>query len=202
MRSAILLPLLVGFGASAFVTMLQTPATAMPERAVVSKPSISQEMLLDIVSYDDDIYGFTVAVPSGWQKVVPVEIPEDYDVLEPGYAVGFEAPKEAGLDQFTDYIMIEIMPGNDSGAFETDGSQRVEVIIDGRPAWIDIVAVNASDLGLDDVELTVYQAQIKGLGFTVGLYAIGEPGRDKLMSAAFELIVRTFSFFVEPYETA
>ena len=94
------------------------------------------------------------------------------------------------------------MPGDDTGAFETDGSQRMNVSIDGKPAWIETLTVNAADLGLDDIELTIYQAQIKGLGYTVGLYAIGEPGREELMSAAFELLVRTFAFYVEPYETA
>jgi len=162
----------------------------------------SDDPLSEIMSYDDENYGFSIAVPLGWQKIIAADIPEDYDELEPGYAVGFEAPLEGGGDMFTDYIMIEILPGNDSGVFDTDGSNRVEVFIDGRPAWIDTLSVNAASLGLSDIELTVYQAQISGLGFTVGLYAIGEPDREELMSEAFELLVRTFEFYVEPYATA
>ena len=203
MRTAILLPLLLGFSVSALLTMFyQIPGSSLNAVAAPLEFALSDDPLREITSYDDENYGFSVAVPAGWQKIIAMDIPEDYDVLEPGYAIGFEAPLEGGGDMFTDYIMIEIMPGNDSGAFDTDGSNRVEVSIDGRPAWIDTLSVNAASLGLSDIELTVYQAQISGLGFTVGLYAIGEPDREELMSEAFELLVRTFVFYVEPYETA
>ncbi|MDB4222227.1 hypothetical protein N9850_00525 [Granulosicoccus sp.] len=202
MQFAILIPLFVGFGASALVTLYQTPATAMPVSSPVVEDVVYYDPVFNIENYDDDDYGFSVAIPVGWSKVVAAETLEDFEVLEPGYAIGFEAPNEGGDDLFADYIMIEILPGTDSGAFETDGSNRLNVSIDSRPAWIDQLSVNAGIYGLDDVDLTVYQAQISGLGFTVGLYAIGEPGREETMAAAFELMVRTFSFFIEPYSTA
>lgn len=202
MQSAILIPLLVGFGASALVTLYQAPAKAMPAIPAVVEEDMNYDSTFNIENYDDDDYGFSVAIPAGWLKVVAVETLEDFEILEPGYTIGFEAPNEGSDDLFADYIMIEILPGTDSGAFETDGSNRVEVSIDSRPAWIDKIDVNAAVYGLEDIELTVYQAQISGLGYTVGLYAIGEPGREETMAAAFELMVRTFSFFIEPYFTA
>jgi hypothetical protein len=202
MQSAIFIPLLVGFGASALVTLYQTPATAMPVAKLVVEDVIDSDSIFNIENYDDDDYGFSVAIPTGWIKVVAAEALEKFEVLEPGYTIGFEAPTQGNDDLFADYIMIEILPGTDSGAFETDGSNRLEVSIDSRPAWVDKLNVNAAVYGLDDIELTVYQAQISGLGYTVGLYAIGEPGREETMAAAFELMVRTFSFFIEPYSTA
>ena len=203
MQSAILIPLFVGFSASALVTLYQEPETVMPAvHATVLEEARSTESMFNIENYDDDDYGFSVAIPAGWSKVVAVEPLEDFGVLEPGYAIGFEAPYEGDNDLFADYLMIEILPGTDSGAFETDGSNRLDVSIDSRPAWIDKLNVNAAIYGLEDVDLTVYQAQISGLGYTVGLYAIGEPGREETMAAAFELMVRTFSFFIEPYSTA
>jgi hypothetical protein len=202
MQFAIFIPLLVGFSASALVTLYQAPATAMPNSPTVFEEVADLDSVFNIENYDDDDYGFSVAIPAGWSKVVAAETLEDFEVLEPGYAIGFEAPHQGTDDLFSDYIMIEILPGIDSGAFETDGSNRIDVSIDSRPAWIDQLNVNAAIYGLEDVELTVYQAQISGLGFTVGLYAIGEPGREETMAAAFELMVRTFSFFIEPYSTA
>ncbi|MFT4726952.1 MAG: hypothetical protein ACI9UN_001447 [Granulosicoccus sp.] len=201
MQSAIFIPLLVGFGASALVTLYQTPATAMSVTQLVVEEVIHDDSMFNIENYDDDDYGFSVAIPTGWVKVVAAETLENFEVLEPGYTIGFEAPTQGDDDRFADYIMIEILPGTDSGAFETDGSNRHDVSIDSRPAWIDKLNVNAAVYGLEDIELTVYQAQISGLGYTVGLYAIGEPRREA-MAAAFELMVRTFSFFIEPYSTA
>jgi len=202
MQSAILIPLLVGFSASALVTLYQAPATAMPAKSPAGQEVVSYESIFNIENYDDDAYGFSVAIPAGWAKVVAVETIQESIVLEPGYAIGFEAPHSGAEDSFADYIMIEILPGTDSGAFETDGSNRLDVYIDTRPAWIDQLDVNAEVYGLENVDLTVYQAQISGLGFTVGLYAIGEKGRKDTMAAAFELMVRTFSFYLEPYSTA
>ncbi len=202
MRLVLLLPLVLGFCTAALVTM-----TSFPARTVLAKDNpleIPQttDLLLDIEYYEDDDYGFSVAIPAGWQKVVAVQSEENFGILEPGYTVGFEAPKYGEMDLFADYIMIEILPGNDSGAFETDGSNRIEVSIDGSPGWIDMLDIKATETGLKDVELTIYQAQISGLGYTVGLYAIGEPDRGELMSTAFKLLVRTFGFLVEPYSTA
>lgn len=202
MNSAILMPLFIGFGASALITLYQEPATAMPATASALVEVKASNSTFNIENYDDEDYGFSIAIPEGWSKVVTAESLEDFDVLEPGYAIGFEAPHEGADDLFADYLMIEILPGSDSGAFETDGSNRIAVSIDSRPAWIDKLSVNAAVYGLEDVDLTVYQAQITGLGYTVGLYAIGEAGREETMAAAFELMVRTFSFFIEPYSTA
>lgn len=177
-----------------------------PAKSVLADSSSAQivpsvELLMDIEYYEDEDYGFSVAIPAGWNMIVAAQ-PENFGVLEPGYTVGFEAPKDSENDLFADYIMIEILPGTDSGAFETDGSNRIEVSIDGRPGWIDSLEVKATETGLRDVDLTIYQAQFSGLGYTVGLYAIGEPNREDLMSAAFEILVRTFEFYLEPYETA
>ena len=201
MRPVLLLPLILGFCTSAFVTTYPFPAkTANAESSRVAIES-SIELLMDIEYYEDDDYGFSVAIPAGWNKIVAVQ-PNDLSIFEPGYTVGFEAPKSGEYDLFADYIMIEILPGSDSGAFETDGSNRIDVSIDGRPAWIDMLDIKATETGLQDVDLTIYQAQITGLGYTVGLYAIGEPDREELMSAAFEILVRTFGFYLEPFETA
>lgn len=161
------------------------------------------ELLLDIEEYDDEYYGFRVAIPSGWKKIMAEQLEQpDEVVLEPGYSIGFESPNQGHGDTFADYIMIEILPGNDSGLFLSDDGVRHSILVDGKPGWFDKLELDSSDAGLKDVNLTVYQAEIKGLGYTVGFYAIGEPDRDALMSAAFEVMLRTFTFTMEPFATA
>lgn len=201
MRSAIYIPALVSGAVVALIVAFQTPATAVLPQEKSADESRLIELLVDIEPYEDIDYGFTVAVPTGWQKIVSVESDEEAETLEPGYAVGFESPNQGNNDKFADYILIEILPGSDTGTFTTDGSNRLDVLIDGRPAWIDRLDVNGASAGLDDVDLTVYQAEMIGLGYTVGLYAIGEVGREALMSAAFEVMVRTFHFTEDPFDT-
>ncbi|MFK7852728.1 MAG: hypothetical protein AB8B79_01390 [Granulosicoccus sp.] len=157
------------------------------------------EVLLDIESYEDADYGFTVAIPTGWQKIIAAETDESFSQLEPGYAVGFESPHQGEEDQFADYLLIEVLPGRDSGLFESDGKNRRRISINGQSAWMDRLEVKGERGGLTEVDLTIFQAEISGLGYTVGLYAIGEPSRAKLMSEAFEVIVRTFRLSVSPF---
>lgn len=157
------------------------------------------EVLLDIESYEDTDYGFTVAIPTGWQKIVTAETDESFSQLEPGYAVGFESPHQGEEDQFADYLLIEVLPGRDSGLFESDGTNRRQISINGQTAWMDRLEVKGERGGLTEVDLTIFQAEISGLGYTVGLYAIGEPSRARLMSDAFEVIVRTFRLTASPF---
>ncbi len=164
-----------------------------------SLPTDTNELLTDVESYRDLDFGFSFAVPSGWQKIVSVESEEDLEILEPGYAVGFESPNQGDNDLFADYILIEILPGSESGLFETDGVHRRPVSIDGQATWFDKVDIDSGSTGIDDVDLTVYQAELIGLGYTVGLYAIGEQSRTKLMAAAFEVLVRTFTLEAAPF---
>lgn len=160
------------------------------------------ELLVGIEAYEDADYGFSVAIPSGWQKIVAAESEESFAELEPGYAVGFESPYQGEHDKFADYILIEVLPGKDSGLFETDGKNRRKISIDGQVTWMDKLDVEGESGGLTEVDLTIYQAQTSGLGYTIGFYSIGEPSRQKLMSDAFELIVRTFKQTTSPFPTS
>ena len=202
MRSLSYIPALVGSAIVALIVAYQAPATDRAPAVHVLGDSRTIELLLDIEPYEDLDYGFTIAIPSGWQRIVSAETDEQLEVLEPGYAVGFESPSQGGKDKFADYILIEILPGADSGSFVTDGSNRSDLLIDGKSAWVDKLDVDGEAAGLDGVALTVYQAEITGLGYTVGLYAIGEADRTELMSAAFEVMVRTLQFTENPFDTA
>jgi len=202
MSSLLYIPVLVGSAIIALVVAVKAPPTTTALVTDLFDESRVAELPLDIEPYEDLDYGFSVAIPAGWRKIISAESESDVNSLEPGYAVGFESPSQGGYDAFADYILIEIMPGSDSGSFITDGSNRSAVFIDGKPAWVDQIDVDGGDAGLDDMDLTVYQAVITGLGYTVGIYAIGEANRKELMSAAFQVMVRTLSFTADPFDTA
>ena len=155
---------------------------------------------IDAVSaWSDPELGLSFAYPAGWKPVQPIETEIQAALLEPGYAIGFESPKVGDDDPFADYIMIEILPGRDSGAFSSDGSQRRGTLIDGRLGWRDVVLVEADERDSMALDLVVHQAEFSGLGYTVGLYAIGQGKALPLLADAFELLLRTFHLSREPY---
>ena len=175
---------------------------------------------LELNAYVDPDFGFSVATPAGWRAVVAAESDAQMAMYEPGYALAFESPRDDD-DLFADYLMVEILPGSESGLFETDGSRRRATRVDGRPAWRDelrlpmtvpapIASAIAPDAGGStpagareaEVELAIYQASFAGLGFTVSLYAIGEGSRGDFMAGAFEIMLRTFRLGDEPFEVS
>ena len=162
----------------------------------------TEERLTELDTYVDPDFGFSLAVPAGWIPVVAEESDADLDVLEPGYAIGFESPRERDGDVFSDYLMVEIMPGRDSGLFETDGSRRRETVVDGRTAWRDELTIAPGSGHGGGTALLVRQAALSGLGYTVGLYAVGEPARRVLLEEAFEAMLRTFRLPHAPFDVS
>lgn len=206
---------------SYFASSVSEPFSGFPEEGVHSV-----ELILDVEAYEDPDYGFSVAIPAGWRRIVTLE-PEaqpvavelseadgghalsegmsqgfDPSVLEPGYAVGFESVHQHENDRFADYILVEILPGNLSGLFAADAKHRQSVVIDGRPAWYDRLEINQSSTGLTDVDLVIYQAELAGVGYTVGLYAIGEHTSERIMAIAFEVMLQTFRVDRPPFSVS
>ncbi|NND90721.1 MAG: hypothetical protein HKN42_07630 [Granulosicoccus sp.] len=241
MQSYVLFPVLVACAVAGFALIVEPNTISEPGArisdetrqegfSVFGGPLASQEgkhgrsveLLLDIEAYEDPDYGFSVAIPTGWRKIVTAEPERDpqsaraviddtqegaaasmsLELLEPGYAVGFESVQQNRDDRFADYILIEILPGNASGLFYSDGLQRQPVTIDGRSAWYDRLEVDEASSGLTDVDLVIYQAEFSGLGYTVGLYAIGEPEREAIMSTAFGVMLSTFKVTRAPFSVS
>ena len=196
------------------------PSDAPVRHADRAADEEARESLQAIEHYVDPDFGFTLAIPAGWNAVVAAESEAQMAMHEPGYAVGFESPREHADDVFSDYLMIELLPGAESGLFETNGSRRRPVTIDGRAAWRDELTIAAGAFGNrpaasvsgrssreepragDGRELVVRQAAIVGLGYTVGLYAIGESTREALMGDAFEMMLRTFRLTRAPFDVS
>ena len=141
-------------------------------------------------------------MPAGWNATVVPETDTELAMLEPGYAVAFESAREHERDVFTDYLMIEILPGDEAGLFETDGRLRRATVVDGRPAWRDALTLPADPADARAVDLIVRQASLSGLGYTIGFYAVAEPARAALIEDAFEAMLRTFELPRRPFDVS
>jgi len=155
-----------------------------------------------ILPYYDDDYGFEVAIPENWLLNYAATHDEQTSKLEPGYAVGFESPRSGVNDVFADYLMVEILPGAQTGAFDTDGSHTQVVMVDGRVAIVDRVNLAGFEIDGDHIDLVVFQAEIIELGFTVGIFAIGEQREAAVLADVFQLALKTFKVPHDPYSVS
>lgn len=152
-----------------------------------------------IVPYRDQDYGFEVAVPDTWSRTFAATDDEQTAELEPGYAIGFESPRSGTDDVFADYLMVEILPGAQTGGFHSDGSHTEVMMIDGRVAVIDQINLDEFQIGDNQIDLVVFQAEIVELGFTVGIFAIGEQRESAVLADAFQLALKTFKIPDDPF---
>ena len=200
--------LLVVSGLLASVAMLVTLISDMDyssskPQATISSTVTSVESISDLELYEDPDYGFTMVVPVGWSRIVlddgasgDAELANPFDS---GYAVGFESPRPLHGDQFADYILVELLPGSDSGLFETvENDQRMLTIAD-TPISYDRLYINHATEAATDVDLVVYQRGVQALGYTVSLYAIGEPANEQTLFEAFQIMLRTYTQTQDPF---
>lgn len=162
----------------------------------------SQAEITEVVSYRDSDFDFLLAVPAGWKAIVASPETVEADGLSVAHTVSFEAPREYPGDVFSDYVMIEIIPGERSGKFVTDGSKAKNINIDGYDAVRESLVVEQHRLGDETLDLIIHQAEIRATGFTVGFYAIGEPRNRAFLDDAFELMIRSFEFVTPPYRVS
>ncbi len=165
----------------------------MKVQEIFSQKSIDTlPAIKEIRAYSDSDFNFEMAVPNDWTLIVASESLSEIDELETSYAVGFESPPSGDNDHFADYIMVEIIPGRESGAFETDGSLEKAILIDGHPAKEDELRLRDYQVSGAKLDLQVFQAELYGLGYTVGFYAIGEHREAQVLRDAFRLMIETF----------
>ena len=202
MRFAFLLPVSVALGTTALIVspLRARAGSNRPGRRPVPAAS-PNDSLTDIGVYRDPELAFDLAVPAGWTSIEPVAGPSDDAAggAGSGHAVVFEAPRDGPGDAFADYVMIEILPGRDSGLFLTDGSRAADVRIDGMPGTRDALVIEGHEIDGIVLDLVVHQAEVRGLGWTIGFYAIGETRHERLVEDAFELMIRTFRLPAPPF---
>ena len=204
MRLAFLLPVSVALGTAALIVAHSAPepsGSLAPASGSGDPHESPHESLTDIGVYRDPELAFDLAVPAGWTAIEPVADPpgDAAGGAGSGHAVVFEAPRDGPGDAFADYVMIEILPGRDSGLFLTDGSRAADVRIDGMPGTRDALVIEGHEVDGVVLDLVVHQAEVRGLGWTIGFYAIGETRRERLVEDAFELMIRTFRLPAPPF---
>ncbi len=167
-------------------------------------PSTSRNLIVDLERYDDPDYGFSLAVPVGWKRIVADDTDADdtadvLEMLEPGYAVGFESPRSDRTDKFADYILIEVLPGNEFGLFESAPEHRQLIEIDAQAITYDRLSIDSATDDNVAVDLVIFQRGVQALGYTIAFYAIGEPANERAMFDAFQIMLRTFTQTTEPF---
>ncbi len=170
--------------------------------AAEQSEAASVDPIADLERYDDPDYGFSLAVPVGWTRIVAADTDDVADVLaslEPGYAVGFESPRSGDSDIFADYILIEVLPGNEFGLFEATEAQRRYIEIDAQPVAYDRLLVDSAVDANAAVDLVIFQRGVQAFGYTLAFYAIGEPDNEQTLFDAFQIMLHTFSQTTEPF---
>jgi len=169
--------------------------------AGVSKQAMGgQTILSSIEPWADVPSGVSLGYPAGWVPMPLPDLSSDAQWIEPGFTIGFESPRTSEDDIFADYLLVEILPGRQSGQFITDGSQRMSADIAGRLAWRDRLNLNEHPVDGGTVDLSIRQAGFSGLGYTVGLYVIGEQSESAYLDDVFEVLLQTFNIEGEPFQ--
>ncbi len=161
---------------------------------------LSEELLF--VDYHDNTLGFSMVVPKEWSQLIPGHSYELSDDIDAGYSVIFESPLEDDKDRYADYLMIEVLPGIDTGAFESTGEHRGVVIVDGQQAVRDELTLLDFPVGGHRIDLLVKQAEIAQLGYTVGLYVIGTNNNAQMLDEAFRALLYSFQLPKQPYQVS
>ncbi|MFK7860631.1 MAG: hypothetical protein AB8B64_17560 [Granulosicoccus sp.] len=172
--------------------------------ADVTDRSKAPDSILNLQRYDDADYGFSVAIPDGWTRIVAADNPVSDDddllaLLEPGYAVGFESPRAGLKDRFADYILIEVLPGDDIGLFETSEDQRYFIRSGSDEIAYERLEIDGDTDDASEVDLVIFQHGVQAVGYTLAFYAIGEPANEKILFDAFQILLRTYTQKSDPF---
>ncbi|MFK7995298.1 MAG: hypothetical protein AB8B87_14250 [Granulosicoccus sp.] len=179
--------------------LLTNSVGKMPEGQARSELS---DQIVELERYEDLDYGFSVAVPVGWTKIVAADTDtadSELASLEPGYAVGFGSPRSNVDDRFEDYILIEVLPGDDSGLFEASDAEQRFIQAGSEKIAYDRLEVDGATDDASDIDLVIFQRGVKAFGYTLGFYAIGEPSNEQAMFDAFQIMLRTYKQKADPF---
>lgn len=86
MQRAYLFPVFVSSFIVVLIALHTVPTTlSFADQDVALKPKADEpEQLLEIEAYEDGDYGFDVAIPAGWKRIVTADLESDLTVFELG----------------------------------------------------------------------------------------------------------------------
>lgn len=147
--------------------------------------------------YVDAHTGFTSKFPENWVRTVLSDSASQGAWMDGGgHAITFQSPPTSEDDPFSDYIMVEMLPSAPAGGFiaETGESERLPVEVDGRRAHRERIVLR--DFSVDDaaIDLVAYQVVTEELGYSMGLYVVGELREDARLAEIMTIFMQHFVF--------
>lgn len=143
--------------------------------------------------YSDRQGGFETVIPSNWRRARDSEYRTGY------MQVTFESPPSNSRDLFSDYLMIEILPGVSQPAFSHEPDERVAMTVDGSAVYRERFILD--DYPVEDVtlDLVAWQIVLATPHYTLGLYVIGESREDARLERILIELAHAFSFKRPPF---
>ena len=196
----VLLAVVVAFlGWKHSVTVQDEMPSGNPSDSAVSLGSITS-----FEWYEDHDYGFSIAVPSGWSRLVvaPTDglLTDSHAIaLESAYAVGFALPQSENVDSFSDYILIELIPGEEFELFDSAEAEQHFIDPEKRQLPYDRLTIEGEKDHATNGELVILQHGVQSLGYTLAFYAIGEPAKEHVLLDAFQMMILTYKQLRQPF---
>ena len=145
--------------------------------------------------YIDPVSGFQAQAPAGWSVSVlgtGAEVDNWFD--SEGHAVTFQSPASSSRDTYSDYIMVELLPFEPAAGFIVDSADRTEVSIDGRTAFRERIVLRDFPVDNTVIDLVAYQLVTEELGYSMGLYVVGELREDIRLKEIFSTFLQHFVY--------
>ena len=163
--------------------------------AASSAPTLPILAFKDWGEYIDPVSGFKAHAPDGWTVSVlgeGAEVDNWFD--SDGHAVTFQSPASSLDDTYSDYIMVELLPFEPAAGFISRSSERTEVTIDGRTAFRERIVMRDFPLEDTQIDLVAYQLVTAELGYSMGLYVVGELREDRRLKEIFSTFMQHFVY--------
>ncbi len=142
----------------------------------------------------DPVSGFKARVPTGWTVLVMGDAHADNWYDSEGHAITFQSPPSSDTDIYSDYIMVEFLPSAPAAAFISDDSEQIPVSIDGRSTVRERIVLRDFPVESASIDLVAYQLLTAELGYSMGLYVVGELREDQGLAEIFSIFRENFVF--------
>ena len=167
--------------------------------ALPLQPSLPAMARSDWGSYVDPVTGFSARAPVGWTvstlgNASTASFKSDSWFDSEGHAVTFQSPASSADDNYSDYIMVELLPFAPAAAFISESTDRMEVTIDGRSTYRERIVMADFPVENTVIDLVAYQLISEELGYSMGLYVVGELREDIRLQDIFSTFLKHFTF--------
>lgn len=137
-----------------------------------------------MIDYIDPLVGYEAQVPKGWQRVA---LDEPGDI---GFSVSFESPPSHEQDSFSDYLLVEVLPGQLPEGFPVEPDERTVMQVAGQNVYRERIVLKDYPVGGTTIDLVAWQLKLVQNDYSVGMYVVGE----QFNAAQLERILIEFAY--------